>query len=657
MDTEHIIRRMHADRRLAHRVLFKHRHPAETAPFQDEMSELFHSEEKHVLVLAFRGSSKTTKAEEWLIIEALFSQFHNALVMGDSYDRAVERLSAIKREFETNEFILEIFGDMVGPVWQTARIELRNGVALQAFGSGQSMRGTKHLDHRPDRLLIDDLENEETVATKEARNKLQRWFNRALLPAMDPAYKARMCATPLGVEALPVQLSKPGAGWLTRSYPIEYRAADGSRQPTWPALFPLTLVDTIKARFAAAGDLQGFLQEYMVKAIDDSIRPFTADMFRVEPTIRTWQPVYAFYDPARTTNKSSDQTGKVVFSWQNNRCIVWEASGHYWKPDELLADIFDTDARYSPVRIGVEEDGLNEFILQPLRALQVARSIVLPIKAMKAPKGKIDFIKGLQPYFKAREIIFHDHFLSLQEQLLNFPSGLIDIANALAYAPRMRPGQPLYEHFNHACIAPSPAPSPAPRPHPRTPLHLAVNATAAYTGAALVQHLNGVTTVHADWLREGDPGTVLRDILVEASVVAGRAYTAVAPPAHFSGYDTLGLRGACAKAQVEIRRGGAEHTGREELRRLIQRQARGAPCLQVSTDATWVLRGFSGGYARPYDKQGQLSDFAEEGPYKVVLEGLESFASLLRVDTQEDDSADNFAYAPNGQRYRSALAR
>src|SRR5207245_723225 len=103
---------------------------------------------------------------------------------------------------------------------------------------------------------------------------------------------------------------------------------------------------------------QEFAQEYMVQAEDPAVKAFTSDMLKVEPTVRTWHATYAMYDPARTVKTTSATTGVGVFSWINNRLIVWDAYGHRWKPDEIISDMFKVDEIYAPITIGVERDGL-----------------------------------------------------------------------------------------------------------------------------------------------------------------------------------------------------------------------------------------------------------------------------------------------------------
>src|SRR3954467_9359699 len=93
------------DPRLAHQALFAHRHPQKTPVFHWEIIDLWHGQHPRVLVQAFRGAAKSTIAEEAIIVQACLRQFKNGIILGETYDRAVERLRAIKHEFETNQVI------------------------------------------------------------------------------------------------------------------------------------------------------------------------------------------------------------------------------------------------------------------------------------------------------------------------------------------------------------------------------------------------------------------------------------------------------------------------------------------------------------------------------------------------------------------------
>lgn len=644
---EALIERLARNPRLLHATLFPHRHPDATPPFHLEMIDAWWSPDPHVITEAFRGGAKSTIAEEAIIGMACLRMFKNAVILGDNEPRAKERLTSIKHEFETNEFIEELFGNQVGDTWTETKIVLKNGTALHAIGRGQSLRGTKHLTERPDMAFGDDMEGEEDILTPEARAKFQQWFLKVVMPAMNPKHKFRIAGTPLHPEAFLVRLKK-ASGWKSRSYPIKYRDADGEWQATWPARFPLAAIDKLEEDYREVGGQQDFAQEYMCQAEDPAVKAFTTDMIRVEPTVRTWHATWAMYDPARTVKTTSATTGVAVFSWINNRLVVWETKGERWKPDEIIADMFRVDDQYQPITIGVERDGLEEFILQPLRQEQIRRAYAIPIRPMKAPKGKMDFIRGMQPFFKAGEVIFATEQPEARAQFLGFPTGKIDIPNALAYALVLRPGQPIYDGFSGLNVADEIFKL------PRQPVYLAVNATPMYTTAVMVQSNDGAFNVLWDAVREGDPGAVLSGIVADAGLEAGVRVRLYAPPEHFGNYDIVGLRGAARKIPADLSQGGLDIEGREEIRQLLRRQVRSLPALRVSSKARWTLNGFAAGYCKDVLKNGVLSEFPVDGPYKTLFEGLESFASLLRMGSISEDQPVNWVTTSDGRRYISS---
>lgn len=646
-----MIVRLGCDTRLAHQVLFGHRHPDETPDFHYEIIDDLHGPSTRVLELAFRGAGKSTIAEEYICIDALFQRFSNFIIVGESFTRAAERLSAIKHELDFNEHIHDLFGSQHGGTWNEDKIVLTNGVVIQAFGRGQSLRGVKHNDARPDGCLLDDLEDEDSVSSPDQREKTQRWLMRTLLPALAPRAKVRMLANMLDPDCLAVRLRKSG-GWDVRQYPVEFISPDGVRQPTWPTRFPLEDVDQVRREYEQAGMLNEYMQEYMVEAVDPSTRLFTNEIIRVVPQARTWQPTYAFYDPARTVKASSAHTGKVVFSWVGNKLVVWEGDGQLWMPDKIIEDIFATWWTYMPIEIGIEKVGLEEFIMQPLRTEQTRQRTVIPVKAYPAPVGKISFIRGLQPFFAGQNVEFARDLPVLKQQLLSFPTGRIDVPNALAYALRMRPGLPIYENFTQRNVSEN---LPVLR---QGSSYLVLNAIRQYTTGVLVQVSGTGLRVCADFVREGDPGTTLADIFAEVDRLVVGQVTVYAPPNHWQNYDTVGLQPALRQLKKRVSMGGDPANGREDMRKRLETLAHGEPSLLVSSKARWSINAFSGGYAKAVPAAGkQVFGTADDGVYKTLMEGLESFIAVSAVAVERDGAdTPNYAMDAQGRKYMSARA-
>lgn len=649
-DKERLIARLAKDHRLAHQLLFSHRHPQETPPFHYEIIDDLHSDELRIIELAFRGAAKSTIAEEFVCLGACFARFRNFIIVGESATRACERLAAVKHEIDFNEQLAFLFGNLHGPVWNEDKIVLTNGCVIQAFGRLQSLRGTKHDDARPDGCLIDDVEDEESVNSPDGRDKAQRWVMRTLLPALAPGAKVRMLANLLDPDCLAVRLEKTGS-WIVRRYPWEHiNRRTGQRAATWPGRFPLSHIDRTRAEYEAAGMLNEYMQEYMVQAVDPSTRAFTSDMFKVVPRVRTWEPVYAMYDPARTAKKSSSLTGKVVFSWIGPKLIVWEADGQSWMPNQIIDDIFQVAETYQPIAIGVEKEGLEEFLLQPLRAEMTRRRSIIPVQSPSAPVNKLAFIRSLQPFFLSGQVECVKDFPVLFQQLLSYPTGKNDTINALAYALRMRPGLPIYENFGFKNV------QDGIEVLRGVDCCLSLHATRQHLAGILFQQRGGIVFVLRDWLVEGDSGVALPDLAASARIASlGEPVNVYAPPAHFRGLDNVGLAVAARRSKIRLSQGGAPSNGRDTLRGLIDKTVGNFPALLVSTRARWTLNALAGGYSRSVVSAGHTTEFADPGPYQVLMEGFES---TLATSFGEGYSGEerNYAVDPQGRRYLSARA-
>jgi len=643
-----MIRFLGKNRIAAHQILFKHRHPDLTPDFHARITTLWHSHLSRGLVMAFREAGKSTIAEEAIILMALLHEFKNGVIIGENEARAADRLNSIKHELLMNEQIRALFGDQMGEVWGYAKIILRNGVIIQAIGRRQEVRGMKHLDTRPDLLFGDDLESKEHVRDAAARHDTLQWLFAEVMPALDKNARVRIQATPLDREALPMTIAGM-PGWKILKFPIRYRDNAGDWAPSWPDRYPLDWVDNREQEMYRLGLHHDFMREYMCEAEDPSKKVFTAGMFRVVSRIHVWQPTFAFYDPARTAKETSSSTGWAVWSWIGPKLIIWDGGGGVWKPDEIINHIFQINNTFNPVQIGVERDGLEEFLLQPIRQEMIKRGVIVPILPLKAPKGKGDFIESLQPIFNANEVEFAKELPDLKAQFLSYPTGRIDGPNALAYAQIMRPGQPLYENFASFHVVES-----LPK-WDRVPIWLCLNATQGLTTGVLCQLADGALHVLADYIREGDPGAVLSKIWSNARLEADRDIRGIAAPRHFEAYDTIGLRAAAAKLPAELRRGGSELEGREVIRSLLQRTERGLPCVQIAQAARWTLNAFSCGYAREITPVGVVKQEARPGIYRTLMEGLEAFASLLKIGMVEDDKHIHYRISSTGVRYKTIL--
>lgn len=634
-----------------------------------ELMDLFGSADEFVQLEAFREGGKTTKLEEHIILAGCFGNFAYGLLLGETYEKACQRISAINHECTTNEALMSLFG---GPVLARKSIENKlyfaSGAFLQALGWEQELQSFKHNANRPDLAILDDVENLERVRDTEAVNESMRKLYHDLIPAMDKQRRKIINSQTRRAEDCMVTRLSRNPEWLYRGFPIADRDPDDPEaKSNWPARYPIEWIRKEKRSYQGAGMLGSFLQAYMLQTTDMSAKPFKLDWLQSwEVSPYHWMPRFCIYDPSRTSNRTrtktqdkSDRTGKVVVSRLGSKILVHESSGNYWKPDELISDLFAANEAHHPAKIGIEKNSLDDWLMQPIRIEILRRQAPLPLKVLTAPqdRGKDEFIMGLQPFAMAKDVVLiggHMAHPQLVAEWTNFPQGPRDIMNALAYSLRMFSGMPVYEDFSGANIGD------APTPRPGETVFVAFNADPAEVTAAACLRDGRRLTVVADWGAAGAISEVVKTLAFEIRATFPRSKIQAWVPAElFDAFQRIPLLPALRAEKYTPYRGEHLALARGSLAERMRTTWRNSRLLMVDRNARRVLNAFAAAYAFPVDKSGRPENEPEEGSARLIAEGLESMvAALDRADTIAALPAGaNIAYTPSGAAYVSANPR
>lgn len=140
-------------------------------------------------------------------------------IISDTKHQAAAHLENIKAELTDNQRLAEAFPQAVGkgPVWRTGAIVLCNGTSIEAFGTGQRIRGRRRGPHRPTLIVCDDLQNDGHILSAVQRDHSRTWFNGTLMKAGTTQTNIVNLATALHREALAMELHRT-PGWLSRSF-------------------------------------------------------------------------------------------------------------------------------------------------------------------------------------------------------------------------------------------------------------------------------------------------------------------------------------------------------------------------------------------------------------------------------------------------------
>lgn len=453
--------------------------------------------------------------------------------------------------------------------------------------------------------------------------------------------------------------------WLYRGFAIcNGDPEDPATVSTWPQRYPMDWIRAEQRRYRNSGMLGAFLQSYMLQTTNLAAKPFKLDLLQAwEVSPYHWMPRFVIYDPSRSTNEKrskdaekSDRTGKVVVSRLGSKILVHESSGNYWKPDAFIADLFATAEAHSPVKIGIEKNSLDDWLLQPIRLEILRRGITLPLKPMSAPqdRSKDEFIMGLQPFAQAKDIVLIGGLMNhpqLVAEWTNFPQGPRDVMNALAYALRMFSGVPVYEDFSGANVGD------APQPRLGEDVFLGFHATPTEVVAVAVVREGRRLCVAADWSLAGALSDAVRTLAFEIRATFPRASLKAWVPADiFDQWQRVALVPALRTERFTPYR--AEHIApaRGCLAERIRTTWRNARLLTVDLKAKLTLNALAAGYALEVGKGGRTEKVPEEGTSRLVAEALECLVAML--DKSESTSAipkgANTAVTPSGHVYVSA---
>ena len=191
-------------------------------------------------VLGPRGEAKSTVVTLAYVLRAAVEGREPYIwILSDTKHQAHDHLENLKAELLNNERLAAAYPQATGrgSVWRAGTIVLCNGVAIEAFGTGQRIRGRRHREHRPSLIVCDDLQNDDHMRYAVERDRSRTWFQGTLLKAGTPETNLINLGTALHREAIAMELTTT-AGWTSRVFPaIQTWPDDLAIWEEWEAVY------------------------------------------------------------------------------------------------------------------------------------------------------------------------------------------------------------------------------------------------------------------------------------------------------------------------------------------------------------------------------------------------------------------------------------
>ncbi len=156
------------------------------AAFHREIAELLERESRAVIA-APRGHAKSSLITlAYALYRAAYGLSRYIIVVSDSGPQATDHVGNIYKELLENERLIRDFPHLALPGFEHYRSQkvkrttsdfiTVGDVRVTGKGAGMALRGMRHGSRRPDLLILDDTENDESVRTADQREKLRSWF-------------------------------------------------------------------------------------------------------------------------------------------------------------------------------------------------------------------------------------------------------------------------------------------------------------------------------------------------------------------------------------------------------------------------------------------------------------------------------------------------
>lgn len=410
-------------------------------PTADFQKTIFQLTEKisapEVFIMAFRGSGKTTIISNsypiWAILGKQQKKF--IIIVSQTQSQSRQILNNIRRELESNELLKKDFGPFTDGKgeWSTSSLELtKYGARITAVSTGESIRGLRHGPHRPDLIILDDVEDINSVKTLDNRQNIFRWFTSEIKPLGDIGTRIIVVGNLLHEDSLMMKLKEYDNEIALNSVFISFPLINEGGVILWPQKFTLDKIEEIKREMIDSGS---FEREYLLQIVPDD----------KQVVKREWIKKYNFIIPNREVQKprmiliAMDLAIKKGDGRDFTSMVPMYVTGYdktlqtYVLPyivnkqldfpetvDEItkLTKILQTKYELIP-QIYIESVGYQDALVQQLFTVEKINAMPVSVAGL----DKISRLRLVSPYVQLGKVYFPEHGAeTLINQLLNIHS-------------------------------------------------------------------------------------------------------------------------------------------------------------------------------------------------------------------------------------------
>jgi hypothetical protein len=255
-----------------------------------------------------RGHAKSTHMDVFIPMWLMCQENRDINVMvlvGKSQDNACTLLADIQAELQFNQRYINDFGEQYDfGHWLAGEFVTQSGVAFFARGRGQSPRGLRYRDARPDYIVIDDLDDDELCLNEDRVKKMTKWVQEALFGCFGAAGGRFVMVGNLIAKTS--VLANIAAIPATQVSQVNVRDSHG--KPSWRELWSEERIREKEAFMSYAS----FRKEYMNDPISEGA-VFNEMHYEKIPPLKKFRFLCCYGDPSPSNNTAKANSMKAVW--------------------------------------------------------------------------------------------------------------------------------------------------------------------------------------------------------------------------------------------------------------------------------------------------------------------------------------------------------
>jgi predicted phage terminase large subunit-like protein len=297
------------------------------------------------------------------------------------------------------------------------------------------------LSAHADIILLDDPQGERNSSSPLQRRKVLSWFQKVVLPILEPGGQIVICMTRWNRDDLAgVIMSDPGfSNWHVIEQRAEWTDEEGQRHILFPQKFPPKELDRCRANMGAAAYRLQYLNDIAGQEEDSAFKIEWIESGRYDK-IPEGLRIYCGIDLAISEKKDASRWAYCVIGLDRTGCafILDAFRGRIGVVDQI-AHAKRIWRVFNPILIVAEATGYQGVFGQLLRVDPETRQ--MPLRMLSVSDPKEARISGVAPLVESGAIRlprpgFAVWVRQLEEEMAEFPNGADDMLDALVLALR-----------------------------------------------------------------------------------------------------------------------------------------------------------------------------------------------------------------------------